>query len=239
MLKHRPMALARQRGLSLVELMVGITIGLFVVAAASMVVTTQLRENRQLLLETQLQQDLRASADIIARDIRRTGYTKTAQTAVWNSDVSSINVSEYQGLQATVGTQGSIEYQYEREDGAPGPFKFELVDGVIRTRLSMGTPSQDLTDRNVLFVESMSITPQTSATVRLSCPNDCPTPWPAGAGPDHCWPTVAVRDVTVTITGRAVSDPSVRRTVSSRVRVRNDHVVISAGTPADPKSCPE
>jgi len=67
--RHR----SAQQGLSLVELMVGITIGLFVVAAASLVVSNQLFDNRRLLLETQLQQDLRATMDIITRQLRRAG----------------------------------------------------------------------------------------------------------------------------------------------------------------------
>ncbi len=62
-----------QRGLSLVELMVGIAVGLFIVAGTVTLATSQLSENRRVLLETQVQQDLRAAADIIARDLRRAG----------------------------------------------------------------------------------------------------------------------------------------------------------------------
>ena len=51
--------------------MVGVAVGLFVVAAASMLVATQLSDNRRLTLETQVQQDLRAAADIITRELRR------------------------------------------------------------------------------------------------------------------------------------------------------------------------
>ncbi len=73
---------ALSRGLSLVELMVGITVGLFVVAAASVTMTGQLSENRQLMLDTQLQQDLRAAADIVTRELRRIGTMQNAVSAV-------------------------------------------------------------------------------------------------------------------------------------------------------------
>ena len=73
----------RQRGLSIVELMVGVAIGLFVVAAASMLVVTQLSDNRRLTLETQVQQDLRATADIITRELRRAGHWGKARDGVW------------------------------------------------------------------------------------------------------------------------------------------------------------
>ena len=63
-----------QFGYSLVELMVGITIGLFIVAATSLMISTQLSGNRRMLLETQLNQDLRATADIITRELRRASF---------------------------------------------------------------------------------------------------------------------------------------------------------------------
>ena len=69
----------RQTGLSLVELMVGVAVGLFVVAGATLVVSNQLGDNRRLMLETQIQQDLRAAADLIARDLRRSGYWASVQ----------------------------------------------------------------------------------------------------------------------------------------------------------------
>jgi type II secretory pathway component PulJ len=224
------------RGLSLVELMVGITIGLFVVAAASLVVTTQLRENKQLLLETQLQQDLRASADIIAREIRRAGYTDTAEAAVWNPGTGTSSTSDFQDLDVTAGDQGAVRYRYKRADNTPGPFRYSVVDGVIKTQLSGLTPPQDLTDKNVLTVERLNIELTSSTPVRLQCPNDCPPP---ALQPDACWPTVAVRDITVTVTGRAVSAPTIQRTITSRVRLRNDLVVFNAGTPSAPRACPE
>ena len=61
--------------MSIIELMIGITIGLFILAGATLVVTGQLSEGRRLLTDTQIQQDLRAASDIIARDVRRAGYT--------------------------------------------------------------------------------------------------------------------------------------------------------------------
>jgi len=39
-----------------------------------MVLTTQLGDNRRLLLEAQMQQDMRTAADLISRDLRRAGY---------------------------------------------------------------------------------------------------------------------------------------------------------------------
>lgn len=80
-MKHA-FAMARQRGLSLVELLVGISVGLFVLAGATLLLSTQLGDNRRLLLETQLQQDLRATMDIITRELRRAGVNKIGRAHV-------------------------------------------------------------------------------------------------------------------------------------------------------------
>lgn len=236
------------RGMSLVELMVGIAIGLIVVAAAVLTTTTQLRDNRLLLLETQLQQDLRASTDIIARELRRAGFTDDAYIELWNPDLGSATASAFSQLTIGAGSQGSVQYNYKRLDlsagGAgvfvsSGPFGYWLDNGVIKVRLTANAPVQDLTDRNVMFVEQFSITPLASNPVRLPCPNDCPLPIPAGQTAEYCWPTIAVRELEINITARSVSDAAVRRSVDSRVRLRNDDLRFNAGLAATPQACPD
>ena len=63
-----------QRGLSMIELMIGVTIALFLTAAGGALLVAQLRESRALLLETRLTQDLRTTVDLIVRDLRSAGY---------------------------------------------------------------------------------------------------------------------------------------------------------------------
>jgi prepilin-type N-terminal cleavage/methylation domain-containing protein len=218
---------ARQRGLSLVELMVGIAIGLFVVAAASLVVSSQLNDNRRLLLELQVQQDLRATADIITRELRRAGYWDASQTGISNAALDPPALpSPNTYLNVSVGGAGnSIAYKYKRANSEEGPFGYELTGGVIRTKLTSQTEWQDLTDVNTLVVDAFSIVPGAANAVRLPCPKDCP----AGIVGDSCWPTVSVRDFTVTITGHARSDSAITRTVTSQVRLRNDQVRFFSG----------
>ncbi|MBC7940153.1 MAG: hypothetical protein H7Z19_10380 [Chitinophagaceae bacterium] len=235
----RRAALWPARGLSLVELMVGITVGLFIVAAASLLMSTQLLENRKLLLETQLQQDLRAAADIIARELRRSGYNALSETSVWNPTVGAPVRNVFLGVNVTSGSQGGVEYDYKRLDNAPGPFGYRVDAGVLKVKLSATSAEQELTDKNVVYVERLEIDLNSSPPVVLPCPKDCPGPIPAGAGADYCWPTTAVRELVVGITGRSASDGAVRRSVQSTVRLRNDQVLFRAGNPADPQACPE
>ena len=75
---HRP----RQRGVSLVELMVGLAAGMAVLAGAIALAGAQLASQREILREARLQQDLRAAADIVVRDLRRAGAWTKAELAL-------------------------------------------------------------------------------------------------------------------------------------------------------------
>jgi prepilin-type N-terminal cleavage/methylation domain-containing protein len=204
-----------QRGLSLVEMMVGITVGLFIVAAASMMVAMQLGENRRLLLETQVQQDLRATADIMTRELRRSGYWAAAQQSVWFPGAAAA-VQKNPRTAVSTPSASEVAYSYERDINNAGPYGFKLENGRIKTYL--GNIWQELTDANVLEITDLTFVEQDSAGALLPCPREC-----TGGG-TACWPTLVVRDLLITITGRATSDAAVQRTVSSRVRLRNDLV---------------
>ena len=228
-------------GLSLVEMLVGIAIGLFIVAGAAMVLTTQLNDNRQLLLETQLQQDLRSAADIVTRELRRAGYWTAADHGVY-APSRPVESNGLTTLSTDVGAGGvGLSFSYQRESGAEN-FGFKLDSGVLRTKLAGSTGWQDLTDANTVRITAFTITQQNGPPVQLACPKSCPAPTgalpPGTTADNYCWPTFTVRDLVVTLTGQAVSDASVQRTLRSTVRLRNDRIQFNAD-PADPnQSCP-
>ena len=228
-------------GLSLVELLVGIAIGLFIVAGAATVLTAQLNDNRQLLLETQLQQDLRSAADIVTRELRRAGYWASADHGVYAPD-RQVERNGLTDLSTDVDGSGvGVSFRYQRESGADS-FGFKLENGVVRTKLAGSTGWQDLTDANTVRITDFTITQQSGPPVQLACPKACPPPSgalpPGTTAANYCWPTFTVRDLVVTLTGQAVSDASVQRTLRSTVRLRNDRVQFNAD-PTDPnQSCP-
>jgi type IV pilus assembly protein PilW len=206
-----------QRGLSLVELMVGIAVGLFVVAAAAMLVSLQLNDNRRLLLETQVQQDLRAAADIITRELRRIGHWPDAAQFVWTEGAGVPPNNPYSNVD--VDDPGKVEFSYWRRPAEAGPFGFKHEGHVLKTLLGAGG-WQELTDGNTLRITAFSVTPRDDEEPppRLTCPKLC------ADGTNACWPTLEVRVLDVNIEGRAASDPSVRRSLHSVVRLRNDRV---------------
>jgi type II secretory pathway pseudopilin PulG len=239
------------RGLSLVELMVGLALGLFVVAAAALIVSNQLNDNRRLLLEAQVQQDLRASVDIIARDLRRSGSVgdDVSRQSAWSAGSGTVFRNVLAPVQITAGTYDSITFDYAPTANVSGPYGFRVVSrtvgertvGVLQANLGrLGTSNwQDLTDSYTVDITAMqvsSVAPTTANRQTIPCPTLCPD------GTQACWPELHVRELRVAVTGRAVRDDRVVRTVVAHVRPRNDWVKFNTTGSSDASlqtaSCP-
>lgn len=223
---HRARAPA-QRGLSIVEMMVGVAVGLVIVAAATLMVAAQLADNRRLLLETQVQQDLRAAADLITRELRRGGYWKDAQrstsaAAVLQPRLSNPYTAMSPGIQGETGTQATFTYaDRDRAENnivdADERRGFRLNGTTIESQLGAGN-WQPLTDPAVLKVTRFAVQAQVQP-VTLECPLAC------SPGGTICPPVQQVRSLTVDITGEAAFDARVQRSIRTSVRVRNDDIV--------------
>ena len=221
---------ARQGGLSLVEMMVGVAVGLIIVAAASLMVSAQLGDNRSLRLEMQLQQDMRATVDIITRELRRAGFWGAAQNGAWYEGGPAVLVNAYAPMSPASGPATQADFRYMRRPGDEGPFGFKLESGAIKSY--MGTAWQELTDSRIMLVTAFSITSESPQTFQLSCPRLC------ADGTQDCWPSQTMRNLRVDITAQSRSDASVQRTLSARARVRNDWVQFN--DPLNPtKICPD
>lgn len=229
------MRVRRARGVSIVEMLVGIAVGLIVVAAASMTVATQLADNRRLLLEAQVQQDLRAATDIVTRELRRSGFWYDAQDQISvPGAAAALNLKNPRAtLTPSSGVTSKLEYEYDRAVGGTADYDFGFCagsacttpsTGMIRSKLAprfaAAAQWHALTDEKVVNITSMTLTPVLSPAKRLACTTLC------AGGDTSCWPQLTVREVDITITGQAVSDPAVVRTLTSRVRLRNDQVTL-------------
>lgn len=227
MTRSRSMA-RRQRGLSIVELLVGIAVGLVVVAAATIMVAAQLADNRRLLLETQIQQDLRTTADLIARDLRRAGFWYDAPrgTAAGGAALGMLP-NPYAAVAPADGAASAAELTYvyahpsrTADDNVVNDdevYGFRLRNGVVESQLGRGN-WQALTDAAALKVTRFLVTAHQESTP-LPCPRAC------SPGGTPCPPVQSVRAYTIDIAGQATSDAEVRRSVRSHVRLRNDLVV--------------
>ncbi len=237
---------ARQRGLSLVELLVGVAVGLFIVGGATKMLVDNLDSNRRALLETRVSQDLRAAADLIARDLRRAGYWQNALTGIWGTvgvtpppnphcqvepalATSAACVAQAAGTTAMT----TVEYSYAKNnDDARGnaeQFGFRVAGGVLQYQSGKDN-WQPVTDPNSLVIDGFAIT-ETRRPVRLFSYCTCMVRLTCnaadftGAGPYAATqPITMLRQYDVRIRGAATADASVRREIRETVRVRNDHV---------------
>lgn len=213
----------RHLGLSLVELLVGLAVGLVVAAAASSVVGAHVHENRRLTLETRLVQDLRSTADVVARDLRRAGYWAHAASGVRGDSASAPPLNPY-GLVADAAASDAVRLTFSRDavenDSVDDPerFGFRLRAGVVELQLGAGN-WQALTDAGTLTVTTFHVEPRVeAASLAAFCARSC------AASGASCPPRQEVRSFAVTLTARSVLDTGLARTLRSTVRGRNGAV---------------
>lgn len=225
--------ITRQAGVTLIELMIGLAVGLIVIAGGLFLLSTLTQDNRRLLVETRLNQDLRAASDLIARDLRRAGYWAGAASGVYVPGFAGTTPpNEYRNFipgpcsdttlatAVATPTAASTAICYYIEQGTPDNtrsdaelFGFALVNGVINAFVA-GKTALPLTDPESLVVDSFQITPR-SATFDMA--SSCTTAPPTGTGPQ-----VVVRRFDIQLRGYAPSDPTLIRGLTTTVRVRND-----------------
>jgi prepilin peptidase dependent protein B len=215
---------ALQRGLSLIEMLVGLAIGLFIVAIAITLLSNHIHEQRSLMLDSRLLQDLRATADLVARDLRRAGHWGDAAAGVWRSGASGVAANPYSAVAPAAAASDAVSFRFSRDASenhqvdANEQFGFRLRKGVIE--MLLGGSWQALTDAETLLVSEFRIEPQVQETLldRL-CLKPCP---PSSS---TCPPKQQVRSLAVVISGRPANDAKLLRSVQASVRLRNDAIV--------------
>lgn len=114
-----------QRGFSLIELMVGMAIGLILMAAVVALTVSMLRTNAETVTLSKLTQEGRAISDLVTREVRRARYTGNARAMVGAGGTVPNNFSVVQigttNLPTAV-TGNCIRFAYDADD-----------DGVVDT----------------------------------------------------------------------------------------------------------
>lgn len=203
------MSARRQRGLSLVELMVALLIGLVVVAGAFLVHLRHLQSSRQLLAEVRLHQDLRAVVDLVTRDLRRAGH--------WASAAQQNPPGAHNPNASVSADAQMVSYRFDSPSALSSEVSFSLSGGRIRMQIGDGTP-QTLTDPEVMTVTRFEIQP---VSERIDLSHLCDT---ACTDPLSC-PHVEQRRFDLRVEARSTTDARIVRALDSSVLLRNDHLV--------------
>jgi type IV pilus assembly protein PilW len=148
----------QQTGVTLIELLIGMLIGLIIVAAGISVFVTSVRGQSDNIKLSRLNQDMRAMMDIIERDIRRAGFV-TSDPA---TNLASLQDNPFFDANAELAVYDSntcIVYAYNRDESddkdddgdgridvvSSDRLGFRLVSGNLEMRTS-GTTNANCTD---------------------------------------------------------------------------------------------
>ena len=218
------MANRRQRGLSMIELLVGSAIGLIVVAATGSIVAAHQGAARRAQHEARLLQDLRGAAELVGRDLRRAGQWGAAASGIRRGDQAG-DRNPHAAIAVGSGASAAVALSFATGAGDPlaiddaERFGFRLRNGAIEMQLGASN-WQSLSDPRTVVITTFSVVPRVEeADLGSFCDKPC------AAGSTTCPPRQQIRSYAIALGGRATADPRVARELRSSVRVRNDVVV--------------
>jgi prepilin peptidase dependent protein B len=222
--------LRRQSGLGLVELLIASAIGLFLLAGLTDFLGRSLTSSGRNFQDARLTQDLNVAMELMARDLRRAGYSSAAQ-----GNPAAVSAPANPFTQETVAgagdgginlaTAGCVLYAYDAPATENGNLDvverlgFRLQAGTVQAGTSATTCAtgawQAVTDPGLSEITALSFQ-YMDGNGAAAAPQR-----PLVAASGVTW-AVCTRLIQVTLTGRLRSDPNVTRTLTQNVRVRND-----------------
>ena len=227
----------RALGGSLVELMLALALGLLLLSAALQFAAVQVDEQRRLLLENRLLQDLRTAVELIARDVRRSGHWGEVSAGVWDAAQPErpLSVNPYRGAVLSGPAAAPwLGYSYSRDltedhvNSNQEKFGLRLNSDsqAIEWRLSGSTLAPDerdhwqaLTDPALVRVTRLAIRLEVQ---RQSLLGLCPRGHCDGQA--DCPPERLQRRVWIELDAQDRRDSRLQRTLATQMRLRNDEV---------------
>ena len=213
----------KQRGIGLMEMLISMTLSLLAVGVMVILMSSTLGAGSTTIQMSRLSQELRASMQLMSRDLRRanfhSGYVNCFANVNCRTDlgitayVNSININ----------ADGNCFWYWLDRDGdadlsndAVGGFRYSTIDGigVIQMRTSGNTAAncddgdgwELITDPNTVAITSFNVTDADSYTETLSV---------AGA-------TQQVEKIRLQINGQMARNSDVQRQIEDLILVRND-----------------
>lgn len=222
----------RSRGMSLIELLVAITIGLLVVGAIVSLVVATMRTNTDNMRSVRLTQEMRGAMQLITRDLRRAGFSQNAledigagvtanpflvvdyddgdndgfdddNCILYSSDSDIGGMSSIDGIQETAERHG---VRYNSNDLA-----IEYKNG-SDSGCDVDTDWVAMTDASSVEITALSFGDVDGDGLfpRVEFSGGCPISF------------ATVREIQIILSGRLADDPAVQKTIQDTVRVRND-----------------
>lgn len=210
---HAPRWMRRMQGLSMVELLISLVLGLLVVAAGGTIAVATITSSRRGMVEARLEQDVRSALSVIERELRRAGYWSNA---VKNPSATPVVTNPYGNVKITNSNQ--VDYSYSSkilDDVQNDDEKFsirlhtESGGSLLQIRRDQKKEWEALTDIDTVKITEFSVDSDLSSPLK---PGGCSVP---ALG-------TCLRVYRIRLTGVSVADPGLRKQLTAVVRLRND-----------------
>lgn len=212
----------RQRGFTLVELMVAMVVGMVVLAAVTNVMVSSNSTNLSTLRMIRFNQELRSVMDLITSDLRRAGGNGLAVARVGTgttSPLAAVTVNDATPVAGTPLAGSCIRYGYEDDSSNVATWADDALNGneqygfrLNASALQRSTDTtgcgagtwQALTDPNNLTVTALTFTVFDHVV--------CGSPLNG----------MHIQTVQIVLTASSPNVPGLTRTLTETVRMRND-----------------
>jgi prepilin-type N-terminal cleavage/methylation domain-containing protein len=197
-----------QAGLTLIEMMIALLIGLIITAGVLTIFVSNIKSSTENTKMIRMNQQLRSTMNLMTDELRRAGYSSS------QSELQNVG-----GALNYVGATQCLRYSYAEPDGSFKNHAFELANGVIYWRENAGKDCseggiQPLTDINIIEITKFDIGPSfmiSTADNKIKIPR-----------------------LKITLTGKTSLNPGeAQRSISTTVRVRNECVVVKDAVNGD------
>jgi len=215
MMINRSFSTRNQQGITLVELMVGLVVGLIVIGGSLAIFLSTLQNSNHTLKMSKLNQDLTSVMQLMVNEIRRAGYSPDA-TVNLNFDTAS-NCFLYTYWDLNAGTPAL------KTKG------FKLVGSVLKMKNNPSscasvTSGDDLTDSNAMTISTFAIDTTNYRCINVQTDIEMASCSTAGMTSGDKY--ITIREVAISITARSAdyATDNIESTLTESVRVRNDLV---------------
>lgn len=197
-----------QRGFSLLETLIAMTLGLMVLAGVLQFVSHLVEANTSTLQVTRLEQDVRTIMDMMLQDIRVAGQFPESTSDIGSSARYAKNqpaLPTIDGQPLRAGQSGSaLTYAYREADGklVSGRFSHDAKAGTILMHTGTASAPETISDPTFMIVTQLEFKPSIAQGVAGSMVVTLPT-------------------LEVRIVAHLKSDPAVERSLTDRVTWRN------------------
>lgn len=217
-----------QRGLGLMEMLISMALSLLAVATMVVLSSNTLGSSATTIQMSRLSQELRASIQLMSRDLRRANFHSSFLNCFGNIDCrEDLGIAGYVNTIHINSENNCFWYWLDRDgdadlsDDPVGGFRFGTVGGVgviqMRTTGNAAANCDDgagwepITDPNTVEITSFTVSNADSYTEGVSAEGD----------------TQVVEKIRLTINGRMASNPEIQKEIEDLILIRND--IQSAG----------